>query len=253
MKKPVSPTTNESVAIEESGGEEECAGDPGSARTLFPGRGELFILSAPSGAGKTTLIHSLLSGGLDGFGSIHFSVSHTTREPREGERNGKAYHFVARERFEEMIEAGEFLEWARVHNNFYGTSLAEVVPRLRDGVDVVMDIDVQGTERILQRFPKADVSPLCAEVHSIFIIPPSYESLAARLRGRGPHDEEEVAGRLAVSAAEMRRAGLYDYVIVNDDAASASKALASIVLEKRHRRGRMRGALEEILETFEHA
>ncbi len=213
--------------------------------------GELFILSAPSGAGKTTLIHSLLSGGLDGFGSIHFSVSHTTRQPRQGEVNGRDYHFVTHEDFETMIEEEAFLECAKVHRNFYGTSLAEVVPRLRAGVDVVMDIDVQGTERILQRFPRADVAPLRAAVHSIFIIPPSYTALAQRLRGRGPHDPDEVAGRLAVSAAEMRRAGLYDYVIVNDDAASASKALASIVLEKRHRRSRMRGELESILLTFD--
>ncbi len=118
-----------------------------------PQRGELFILSAPSGTGKTTLIRSLLNGGLGGC-EVAFSVSHTTRRPRAGEVDGRDYHFVSAETFQSMIAANLFLEWAKVHDNCYGTSWAEVTPRLERGTDVLMDIDVQGAERVLARFPE---------------------------------------------------------------------------------------------------
>ena len=205
-------------------------------------RGELFILSAPSGTGKTTLIQSMMKGALADFGGVAFSVSHTTRKPRAGEVDGKDYHFVDHAVFQEMIAADQFLEWAEVHNNYYGTSLAEVLPRLEQGIDVLMDIDVQGAERVVSRYPEA---------HSIFIMPPSYQVLEQRLQRRALDDPQAIARRLAVSLWEIRRYDSYRYVIINDDAQRASEVLAAIILEKRHRQDRMRGRVQEILKTFQ--
>ena len=204
--------------------------------------GELFILSAPSGTGKTTLIQSLMAGGLNGFGGLAFSVSHTTRKPRPGELDGKDYHFVDPATFQSMITADAFLEWAQVHDNHYGTSREEVFPRLEKGIDVVLDIDVQGAERVLASYPKA---------HGIFIMPPSYEDLERRLRSRGKDDAETIVRRLAVSLSEMKRYDRYHYVIINDDARRASEVLAAIILEKRHRRERMQPRVENILKDFQ--
>jgi len=205
-------------------------------------RGELFILSAPSGTGKTTLIRNLLDGGSRAAGRIHFSVSHTTRAARGEEREGEDYYFVDRDAFRRMISSEAFLEWAEVHGNYYGTSKEEVLPRLAAGVDVLLDIDVQGAERVLAEHPEA---------HSIFIMPPSYDDLRERLHRRGLDDEEEIDRRLAVSLWEIRRYHRYEYVIVNRDADSASEALASIVLAKRHRTERLREEVEAVVRSFE--
>jgi guanylate kinase len=205
-------------------------------------RGELFILSAPSGTGKTTLVRSLLGGGLAGCEGLAFSVSHTTRRPRSGEEDGRDYHFVTVEAFQAMIAADLFLEWAEVHNHYYGTSWAEVTPRLERGTDVLMDIDVQGAERVLGRYPEA---------HSIFIMPPSYETLERRLAQRGLDDPQAIAQRLAVAQWEMRRSDRYKYVIINDDALRASEVLSAIILEKRYRQEHMRGRVQEILKDFQ--
>lgn len=202
-------------------------------------RGELFIVSAPSGSGKTTLIQNLFAGGL---ADLAFSVSHTTREPRGDEVDGREYHFVDHAAFRAMAEADAFLEWAEVHGNLYGTSLAEVFPRLERGVDVVLDIDIQGAERVRAR---------CPEAHSVFVMPPSYEDLERRLHGRGLDRPETIARRLAVSLREIRCYERYRYVIINDDARRASEALAAIILEKRYRRDRMQGRIEEVLESFQ--
>ncbi|MFP5284116.1 MAG: guanylate kinase [Thermoanaerobaculia bacterium] len=204
-------------------------------------RGELFILSAPSGAGKTTLVNSLTKGGfaLDG---LAFSVSYTTRGPRQGEVDGRDYHFVDHAAFLEMIDAQRFLEWAQVHGNFYGTTKDEVFPRLEQGIDVLLDIDVQGAERVMQRHPEA---------HGIFVMPPSYQDLETRLRRRGLDDSEVIARRLAVALSEMTRYDRYRYVIINDDVQKASSVLAAIILEKRHRQQRMLGRIQEILNDFQ--
>jgi guanylate kinase len=204
--------------------------------------GELFILSAPSGTGKTTLIQSLMAGGLNGFGGLAFSVSHTTRQPREGETDGRDYHFVDQATFQSMIVAGAFLEWAQVHDNYYGTSRDEVFPRLEEGIDVVLDIDVQGAEKVLAGHPEA---------HGIFVMPPSYEDLETRLRLRGKDDEETIARRLAASLREMKRYERYHYVIINKDARRASEVLEAIILAKRHRRERMQTRVQEILRDFQ--
>lgn len=209
-----------------------------SLSTSIP-RGELFIVSAPSGSGKTTLIQSLFTGG---FACLAFSVSHTTRKPRGDEVDGREYHFVDHAAFQEMIAADAFLEWAEVHGNLYGTSLAEVFPRLEQGIDVVLDIDIQGAERVLARYPQA---------HGIFVMPPSYEDLERRLHRRGLDKPETIARRLAVSLREIRCYDRYHYVIINDDARRASDALAAIILEKRHRRERMLSRIDEVLASFQ--
>ncbi len=144
-----------------------------SSDARIPPRGDLFLLSAPSGAGKTTLIRASMSE-LDASGPIAFSVSHTTRQPRAGEEAGRDYNFVDRAEFQRMIAADQFLEWAEVHGNYYGTSKEAVLPLLERGVDVLVDLDVQGAERLMRSFPEA---------HSIFVLPPSYDDLVQRLEG----------------------------------------------------------------------
>lgn len=202
--------------------------------------GELFLLSAPSGAGKTTLIRHLIDS-LTDSGSMEFSVSHTTRRPRLGEVDGKDYHFTDVQSFQAMIAQDLFLEWAEVHGNYYGTSAAAVLPFLEQGIDVVVDLDVQGAERLMHRFPAA---------YSIFILPPSYADLVQRLEGRRLDGAEEISRRLAVSLWEIKRFDRYQYVIINDDAARASQALTAIVLEKRCRLTRMQRRVESILADF---
>jgi len=207
--------------------------------------GELFILSAPSGAGKTTLIRRLLTSGDPDLSDIAFSVSYTTRSPRQGEENGRDYHFIEESRFRSMIVADDFLEWAQVHDHYYGTALEQVEPRLAVGVDVILDIDVKGAERVMRERPTA---------HSIFVLPPSYEVLERRLRQRGLNGEDEIARRLAVSLWEIRRCHHYEYVIINEDAARASRALAAIFVEKRHRMERNEADISRLLQGFlEHA
>jgi guanylate kinase len=207
------------------------------------GRGDLFLLSAPSGAGKTTLIRGVLSE-LGGEGEIAFSISHTTRRARAGESDGSDYHFIDAAAFRRMIAEDQFLEWAEVHGNYYGTSKAAVLPLLERGIDVLVDLDVQGAERLMRSEPEA---------HSIFILPPTYQDLVERLKGRGLDGGEEIARRLAVSLWELRRYDSYHYVIVNDDAERARKALTAIILEKRYRRVRMETSVAEVLADFERA
>ncbi len=201
--------------------------------------GELFILSAPSGAGKTTLIRALMAAVEEG--SIHFSVSHTTRSPRRGEVDGRDYHFVSEERFRQMIADDEFLEWAEVHSNYYGTSKAEVMQRLAGGQDVILDIDVQGAERLSHQFPEA---------HTVFILPPSMSELRRRLLERGLDETDEVNRRLDVSLWEIRRYTEYDYVIINDDAERAGQALIAVFLEKRYRRSRTEELVRAVIDGF---
>jgi guanylate kinase len=204
-------------------------------------RGEIFLLSAPSGAGKTTLIRGLLA---DLEGEVAFSVSHTTRRARAGEVDGSDYHFVDSPTFRRMIAEDLFLEWAEVHGNYYGTSKEAVLPLLGRGIDVLVDLDVQGAERLMRSHPEA---------HSIFVLPPSYGDLVERLEGRGLDGREDIARRLAVSLWEIRRYGSYQYVIVNDHADRARRALTAIILEKRYRRARMEPSVARVLSDFERA
>lgn len=189
--------------------------------------GKLFILSAPSGAGKTTLLKRVMAD-LQG---LAFSVSHTTRLPRTGEVDGVDYHFVSREQFEGMRDQGVFLEWAEVHGNLYGTSRPAVLAQLATGLDVVLDIDVQGAA-ILRKSASIPAA-------SLFISPPSLQELERRLRGRGTDSEETILLRLKNARTEMQAAVDYEYLIVNARLEQAIDTLRAIVIAERSRGHRL--------------
>jgi guanylate kinase len=202
-------------------------------------RGDLFIVSSPSGGGKTTLIRRLIA---DPPGPpLHFSVSHTTRPKRAGERNGREYHFVTDAVFRRMAARKAFLEHNIVHGRRYGTSKAEVLPRLERGEDVVLDIDVQGARDIRKVYPRAV---------SIFIVLPSPEELERRLLRRGLDQEEGIRRRLRRARVEIREARRFKYVIVNDVLERAVLELLSIVRATRVTYPRQKARLERIFREF---
>jgi guanylate kinase len=172
--------------------------------TPSPNPGTLFIVSAPSGAGKTSLVKALLKADP----AIRLSVSFTTRAPRPGETDGRDYHFVSRERFEAMLGEGEFLEHAEVYGNFYGTSKSGITRDLEAGRDILLEIDWQGAAQVKRDFPQAT---------SIYILPPSFNALRTRLTGRGQDSAETIERRLAAAAGDVAHADAFDYIIVNDD------------------------------------
>ncbi|MDQ2980527.1 MAG: guanylate kinase [Acidobacteriota bacterium] len=202
-------------------------------------RGDLFIVSSPSGGGKTTLIRRLLE---DPPGEpLHFAVSHTTRPMRAGETDGREYHFTSVAEFQRMVEREEFLEHNNVHDNIYGTSKAEVLPHLAAGEDVVLDIDVQGARDVRRAYPDAIM---------IFIAPSSQPELQRRLRLRGLDGEEIIRKRLINAAREIREALDYQYLIVNDDLDRATLELQSIVRARRLTPARQAARLERIRKEF---
>jgi len=205
-----------------------------------PPPGFLFIVSSPSGGGKTTLIRRLLANPPGGV-PLRFSVSHTTRRQREGELDGREYHFVSFEDFGAMARNGEFLEHNEVHGNFYGTAKAEVLPRLAAGEDVVLDIDVQGARDIRTAVPEAV---------SIFIVPSSEAELDRRLRQRGLDGEDAIRKRLINAAKEIAQAESFQYVIVNDDLDRASLELESVVRATRLTPARQSRILERLRKDF---
>lgn len=178
--------------------------------------GTLYVVAAPSGAGKTTLVRLLLAEER----SVHLSISTTTRDPRPGETDGREYHFVNVADFRAKIERGEFLEWAEVHGNFYGTSKKWIADQLASGADVLLEIDWQGAQQVRAIFPGA---------LGIFILPPSLEELERRLTGRGTDSHDVISRRLAAAQAEMRHVGEFDYVIINDSLEQALTDLRSVV------------------------
>ena len=200
--------------------------------------GDLFIVSSPSGGGKTTLISKLLT---RHAGDLHFSVSHTTRAMRTGEADGREYHFVTPREFRGMSGRDEFLEWAEVHGNLYGTARQEVLPRLAAGQDVILDIDVQGVRQVKEKHPGAI---------AVFIVPPSAGELSRRLRARGLDDEGQIEKRLANAAREIDEVPHYDYAIINDDLNRALGSLESIVSATRLRPSRMKDQVERIRKQF---
>lgn len=182
--------------------------------------GNLFIISAPSGAGKSTLINALLKQHAD----MQLSVSHTTRSPRPGESNGVQYHFTDVPAFKQLIAQDQFIEWAEVFGNYYGTSKAALADKLAQGIDVFLDIDWQGARQIKQQLPF---------VTSIFILPPSVEALEQRLNQRGQDSAEVIAGRMAKAQDEISHAGEYDYWVVNDDLQLALQQFSGIIQTQR--------------------
>ena len=183
--------------------------------TPTPSQGVLYIVSAPSGAGKTSLVKALLKTDP----AIRLSVSYTTRAPRPGETDGRDYHFVSRERFEAMLAEGEFLEHAKVYGNFYGTSKGVIARDLDAGRDILLEIDWQGAAQVKAHFPQSA---------SIFILPPSFNALRTRLNGRGQDSAEVIERRLAAAAHDVAHAGAFDYIIVNDDFDHALQDLVAI-------------------------
>jgi guanylate kinase len=202
-------------------------------------RGDLFIVSSPSGGGKTTLIRRLLEN--PPGDPIHFSVSHTTRAMRPGEQSGREYHFVSVSEFQAMVGRGEFLEHNEVHGHIYGTSRTEVLPRLSSGQDVILDIDVQGARDIRRAYP---------ESISIFIVPQSHGELERRLQSRGLDEEESIRKRLINAAREIQEASEFQYVIVNERLDSATLELESIVRARRLTAARQAARLERIRKEF---
>lgn len=200
--------------------------------------GSLLIVTAPSGAGKTTLVGGLLERDTN----VRLSVSYTTRAPREGEVEGVHYHFVDVASFRALRDRGEFLEWAEVHDNYYGTSKSWIREQIAAGSDIVLEIDWQGAQQVRRAFPDAV---------GVFVLPPSFDALEARLRSRGTDSEEVIARRLLGARGEMRHVGEFDYVILNDVLEEAIADLIAIVRASRLRCARQRERHPEYFDFLE--
>lgn len=188
-------------------------------------RGTLFIIAAPSGAGKSSIVNAVLVN----TPGIALSISYTSRAPRPGERHAQHYHFISAEQFQQMIAAGDFFEHALVHGDYKGTARQSVEPQLAAGNDVLLEIDWQGARQVREKMPDA---------LSVFILPPSRQALETRMRNRGQDSEEVIARRLAAAREEMSHHSEFDFLIVNDDFDTAVREMQSIFLSSRLRRER---------------
>ena len=197
----------------------------------------VFIISAPSGSGKSTLVHRLLQS----VPGLTFSISYTTRPPRPLETNGVDYNFISRADFEERLAKGEFLEYAEVYGNYYGTHRSTFEQAAHQGRDLVLDIDVQGARQLKVAIPQAI---------SIFVLPPSRDVLEQRLRSRSQDSEEVIERRLRGAAEEVQNYTQYDFVLINRDIEEASARLVNIVEAERQRKARMEEEVGPILESF---
>lgn len=198
----------------------------------------VFIISAPSGSGKSTLVSHLMAGVPD----LMFSISYTTRQPRGAEKDGESYHFVSRAEFEAMVARDEFLEWAEVFGNYYGTHRGILEEARARGRDLVLDIDVQGARQLIKKIPEAV---------TVFILAPSRQILERRLRARGEDRDEVIERRLRDAAEEIRRYSDYHYVLINRELAESDAILSSIVRAERARRTRIEERIRPILESFQ--
>lgn len=203
-----------------------------------PSRGLLFVVSAPSGTGKTTVVERLV----EVCPTLEQSRSFTSRPARIGERDGVDYNFVSRDEFDRMVEEDRFLEWAHVFGNRYGTARQATEDRLAAGVDLVLVIDVQGARQVRAR---------ATEAVGVFVLPPSFEVLEQRLRARSQDPDEAIQRRLATARSEVSAVDAYDYVVVNDDLERCVGELRAIVTAERARRTRRRDAIAPIIETFD--
>jgi guanylate kinase len=200
-------------------------------------RGNLYIVSAPSGSGKTTLLQHLLKS----FKDLNFSVSHTTRRPRQGERHGVDYFFIEREAFSSMVARGEFLEWAEFNGQLYGTTHTFVEEHLENGQDVILDIDVQGAKQVKSKI---------GEATAIFVLPPSFQELERRLKARMLEPDDVIRRRLEIARGEIYFYRDYDYIIVNDILENSILLLESIVRSGTAVPRRQQGRIEEIIASF---
>ena len=200
-------------------------------------RGTLFVVSSPSGGGKGTIIRHVL----DVVPNLSYSVSYTTRAPRPGEAHGREYFFVNRSVFEEMVATGEFLEWACVHGNFYGTAKNQILAETAAGADIILELDVQGA---------ASVRKLLMDSVSIFILPPSPEVLRKRLLARGTDTPEELEVRLRNAPEELKQYSAFDYLIINEEIDRAASQLSSIIHAERARCMRQEGLVLEVIKEF---
>lgn len=198
------------------------------------GKGELFVISGPSGAGKGTIVERLIRDT-----EMELSVSATTRAPRPGEREGVSYYFIDRDEFRARIDAGGFLEYAEVYGNYYGTPRQNVTDKLAGGIDVVLEIDIQGAMKVKRSYPEGIF---------IFILPPSLAVLRERLTGRGTDSGETIELRLSKTREEIAQVGGYDYFVINDDLEEAVRRVEAIVLAEH---SRVDDHKEEILEKYE--
>ena len=198
----------------------------------------VFIISAPSGSGKSTLVSHLMAD----LPGLMFSISYTTRQPRGSERDGESYHFVSRPEFEAMVARDDFLEWAEVFGNYYGTHRGILEEARASGRDLVLDIDVQGARQLIQKIPEAV---------TVFILAPSRQILERRLRARGKDRDEVIERRLRDAAEEIRRYSDYHYVLINRELAESDAILSSIVRAERARRTRIEEQIRPILESFQ--
>ena len=202
-----------------------------------PTRGTLFVVSSPSGGGKGTLVRGVL----ELVDNLSYSVSYTTRGPRANELNGREYFFVDVPTFEEMIADGEFLEWACVHGNLYGTSKRQIAEKTAAGIDMILEVDVQGA---------ASVRQLLMDSVSVFILPPSFEVLKQRLCARGTDTPDNLELRLRNAPEELKQYSTFDYVIINDEIERAVGQLASIIHAERARCVRQEGLVRRVIEEF---
>lgn len=200
-------------------------------------RSNVFIISAPSGTGKSTLIQMLLSQ----FPWLFFSISHTTRPPRDGEREGIEYHFVEEPQFKEMIDTDRFLEWAHVHGYYYGTSRDMLQIAEEQGKDLLLDVDIQGASKVRH---------LLTHVTSVFIMPPSYEVLKERLDMRKKDNSDIIDQRMENARKEIQHYTDYEYIIINEELGSAYELLSSIIKAQRCKRGFLQERIDKILKSF---
>jgi guanylate kinase len=197
--------------------------------------GQLYVISGPSGVGKSTIVHQLRNTVKD----LAYSISYTSREPREDEVDGVNYHFVDRETFEKMIQEEAFVEWAEVYRALYGTSLDVLQSRMSQGLDVVLDIDSQGATNVKKHFEESTL---------IYILPPSLDILDQRLRGRGMDAEEVIRARFQKAIREIERCVDYDYIVMNEEVDRAVEEIACIILSNRTRKSRRLSMVEKVFD-----